>query len=232
MAAIIFPKNPNIDDLFISGNITYIWNGEYWASTYPAFNYPATIGATGVEGPDGNPGGATGITGSPGSLGEPGPIGDSSTLQGSTGATGATGPQGATGATGATSIAGPTGATGATGTTGVTSITDLTDVADSIIFGEEVLQWNTDISKFEARFLEDTFVSGNDLETSISIVSGVSTYGDIESSEVTCRTDVNITTIKAQTMFMDRAGFIFVAPNGDKYLKDPDGNGGFTTSLI
>ena len=118
MAAVQFPVNPNVNDLFTSPDgIIYEWDGEKWNTQLG----PTESGATGATGIQGAPGpadtvGSTGASGPGGPPGPPGPFGGppgppGPSVTGPDGATGSTGPQGATGA-------GEDGATGATGPDG------------------------------------------------------------------------------------------------------------------
>jgi hypothetical protein len=61
MTAIDFPNDPDIDDTFTVGDITWKWNGETWRSQ-----------GTAIPGADG----ADGEDGAPGADGEPGPAGE------------------------------------------------------------------------------------------------------------------------------------------------------------
>jgi hypothetical protein len=54
MTAIDFPNNPDIDDTFTVGDITWKWNGETWRSQGTAI--PGADGADGAPGADGEPG--------------------------------------------------------------------------------------------------------------------------------------------------------------------------------
>jgi hypothetical protein len=51
MAAIDFPNDPDIDDTFTVGDITWIWTGTVWQSQGTAVPGPA--GADGAPGPAG-----------------------------------------------------------------------------------------------------------------------------------------------------------------------------------
>jgi hypothetical protein len=57
MTAIDFPNDPDIDDTFTVGDITWKWNGETWRSQGTAI--PGADGADGAPGPAG-PAGADG----------------------------------------------------------------------------------------------------------------------------------------------------------------------------
>jgi hypothetical protein len=61
MAAINFPANPSVNQVFVTGVFTYIWDGQKWLATASSGASGAT-GATGLSGATGNPG-ATGATG-------------------------------------------------------------------------------------------------------------------------------------------------------------------------
>ncbi len=242
MAAIIFPGNPSLNQTFFAQGSTFVWNGEYWAATLTPYIYSETIGATGVIGPQGDPGGSAGVSGPLGATGATGPQGEDSITQGDIGDQGNAGATGATGATGVDSYGAP-GATGATGTVGVASISELADV-EPAIFGEQVLLWDSEISKFAPGFLEAGFINGSDLITNnfqFSGATGISTYNVVVGKRIYPNDNrfnnaialTGITTVTGICTALDSVvdtGFIFVAPNGDKYLKVPDGAGGFTTT--
>lgn len=77
MAAIIFPENPTINQIYLAGDYAFQWNGSAWIGI--------SVSPEGLEGPQG----ATGPKGDQGN-----------SVTGSTGATG----EGTTGATGANAI--------------------------------------------------------------------------------------------------------------------------------
>jgi hypothetical protein len=51
MAAIDFPNDPDIDDTFTVGDITWIWTGDVWQS-----QGSVAVGPAGPAGADGAPG--------------------------------------------------------------------------------------------------------------------------------------------------------------------------------
>lgn len=149
MAAIDFPDNPNVNDVFTSGLQTWVWTGIAWNLIVSP-----VVGATGPTGPGGAASNVTGPTGATGAFSissatppETADEGDawfnSATGQifvyydsywvesassnvgaeGPTGSTGPTGPEGAPsvvpGATGTTGPTGPQGNTGPTGSQGL-----------------------------------------------------------------------------------------------------------------
>ena len=54
MAAIDFPDEPDVDDTFTVGDITWLWTGDVWQSQGTPVTGPA--GADGADGADGEPG--------------------------------------------------------------------------------------------------------------------------------------------------------------------------------
>ena len=90
MAEINFPDNPDIDEVYMSGNSQWKWNGTFWR-------------AIGTPGPQGEPGytgsaGINGYTGSQGDIGYTGSVGSQGVI-GYTGSKGADG-SGGTGTAG------------------------------------------------------------------------------------------------------------------------------------
>lgn len=229
----MFPISPSLDERFTANGTVFVWDGTKWTSPTPITVYPPTIGATGPVGEQGDPGDPTspGVIGVEGLQGATGPQGDQSTVEGEKGATGPTGDTGEDGPVGdpAALSQGSTGATGATGAS-VATMDDLTDVDAPAPFGEQVLQWNDDISKFESEFLIAPFISGSDLNVGEVTVSGISTYSNITSDEISISDTINVTNFTAADIDIQKGGFVFVAPGGGKYLKTPDGSGGFTTT--
>jgi len=113
-----FPNSPTLNQEYVSGNLTYRWNGTAWRLVRTiAAGATGPVGPTGPQGIQGiqGPTGPQGTTGPTGS-GPTGPTGPVSTVPGPTGPQGPTGPLGPQGIQGNT---GPTGQTGATGPTGV-----------------------------------------------------------------------------------------------------------------
>lgn len=67
MAAIDFPDEPDVDDTFTVGDVTWLWTGDVWQSQGISVAGPA--GADGAPGADGADG-ADGAPGAPGADGE------------------------------------------------------------------------------------------------------------------------------------------------------------------
>ena len=64
--SINFPNSPSLNQTYVFGNITWVWNGSAWDKVSTASGY---LGATGPQGATGatgatGPQGATGATGS------------------------------------------------------------------------------------------------------------------------------------------------------------------------
>ena len=87
--AIDFPSNPQVNDLYVYGTQTYIWNSVSWRLVRTS-----AVGPTGPQGPAGLDSTAVGSTGPTGPLGPTGPQGAASNVTGPTGALGPTGPTG------------------------------------------------------------------------------------------------------------------------------------------
>jgi hypothetical protein len=127
-----FPNSPTIGQQYVSGNLTYQWNGTSWRLIRSiAAGATGPVGATGPTGGVGptGPTGTTGPTGAQGPQGPTGVTGPVSTVagpqgpQGPTGSGGPQGPQGITGPTGQQGVTGPTGVRGFQGPTGPQGIT-------------------------------------------------------------------------------------------------------------
>ena len=107
-----FPNSPELNDEYVYGQTTYVWDGTVWN-----VEYSQIVGATGPTGSTG----IQGLTGLQGPFGPTGPIGLGETgPAGNDGATGPTGAQGAIGAVGSVGATGPQGSTGSQGDLGPT----------------------------------------------------------------------------------------------------------------
>lgn len=136
MAAIDFPNTPEVNDVFTSGDQSWIWTGVTWNLVISP-----VVGPTGPQGPTGAASSVTGPTGATGAFAvaattppvdgdegdawfnaETGQIYiryDNYWVESASSNIGPAGPTGATGATGAAStVQGPIGQTGPTGATG------------------------------------------------------------------------------------------------------------------